>query len=414
MLFTLIRNEFRKLVRRPKTWIVFTMFAIFIGITVFGTYNGDKSMRYYSSPEFQIESEKSYLDYLTTEIDRINAMEQDNKDARVEELKSLIERKESSENNIKALEEMIKKGNTEENWKLELDNQIEIAEESIERLEKQGIDEQNQSWYLQSKQDLEYYTYLKENNIKPLFGWEYEAFGYMKQLMQILGMAILVAGIAVFMSDIVSGECTPATLKFLLVQPIKRSQVLLSKFIAVTLTAVIMILGLEAVGFGIVSATSNIKDSASLPVIIGKIYESKINAQGFAELTIKQGTGEMVTNPEMLMRALLLQVLFIITACAVVFMISSIIKSSMVTMGVSVLVLVFTGILSMLLSPLKKIAHLLFVNYGDTIAVLTGNTPLMYNNVNMTVSTGVIVMLVTIVVSYVIAHVVFTKKDILI
>lgn len=414
MLFTLIRNEFRKLVRRPKTWIVFALFAVFIGIMVFGTFKGDKNMRYYSSPEYQLENEKNNLDYYNDEIDRINEMDEEKKAARAEELQTMISSKKLSEESIKAYEEMIKNGDSKESWKLQLDSRILETKEYIDRLEKQGIDEHNQSWYLQEKQDLEYYTYLKDNNIEPLFGWEYEQFGYMKNLMQLLGMSMLVAGIAVFMSDIVSGECTPATLKFLLVQPIKRGQVLLSKFIAVVVTVVGMILGLEAVGFGIVSLTTKIKGSASLPVIIGKIYESKINAAGFAELTVKPGTGYMVTNAEMLFRALLIQTLFIITTCAVVFMISSIIKSSMVTMGVSVLALVFTGILSMVLNPVKKFAHLFFVNYGDTMSLLNGNSALMYNNVNMTVNMGVIVMLVTILVSYIIAHVVFTNKDILI
>ena len=80
--------------------------------------------------------------------------------------------------------------------------------------------------------------------------------------MQFLGMAILVAGIAVFMSDIVSGECTPATLKFLLIQPVTRGKVLLSKFIAVTITVLTMILGAELVGFLFVNLTSNISTSA--------------------------------------------------------------------------------------------------------------------------------------------------------
>jgi len=413
MLFILIKNEFRKLLRRPKTWIVFALFAAFVGLTMFGQYRSDKNMRYYSSPEYQLENVKSNLEYFTSEIDKINAIPEDKRDGYEETLNNYLAEKARLEESMKSYEDMIKKGDYSEAWKLELDNQIKSQKEVIKRIEEEGVNEYNQSWYSQTKKDLEYNTYLKENNIQPLYGWEFEAYGYMKSLMMILGMGILVAGIAVFMSDIVSGECTPATLKFLLVQPIKRGQVLLSKFIAVITMVLVMILGLELTGFGLVNAFSKI-EGGSFPVVIGKVYESKINAQGFAEITAKAGTGNMVTNNEMFIKALLLQMLFIITTCAVVFLISSVIKSSMISMGTSVMLLVFATILSVALSAVQKVAHLLFVNYGNTIGLLTGDSVFMFNNVNVTVNTGIIVMIVTTVISYVISHVVFSKRDILI
>ncbi|NKF07789.1 ABC transporter permease subunit [Clostridium gasigenes] len=413
MLFVLIKNELRKLIAKPKTWIVFILFAIFVGITIFGQYKVDKSMRYNSSPEYQLENAKSNLEYYTVEINKINDTAEDKKAGYVETLNSYVAEKAKVEESIKAYEDMIKNGNDEEVWKLELDNQINNQKETIKSLEDKGINEYNQNQYLKIKQELEYNNNLKDNNIKPLNGWEFEAYAHMKTLMGILGMGILVAGIAVFMSDIVSGECTPATLKFLLVQPIKRGAVLLSKFISVVIMVLAMILGLELTGFGVMNALSKI-EGGSYPVIIGKIYESKINVGGLAEISEKVGTGNMVTNNEMFIKALILQALFIITTCAVIFLISSIIKSSMVTMGLSVILLVFATILSVALSSVKKIAHLLFVNYGDPIGLLTGDSVFMYNNVNMTIKMGIIVMIITTVVSYVIAHVVFTKRDILI
>ena len=413
MLFVLIRNEFKKLVRKPKTWIVFALFAVFVGLSIFGQYKTEQSMKYYSSPEFQLENAKNNLDYFTQEIDRINDMTEENKASYVDSLKSYELEKARALESIKTYEDAIKKGKDEYGWKINLESEIKNQKENISRIESEGINEHNQTRYLQAKQDLEYNTYLMDNNIKPLYGWEFEAYGYMKNLMMVLGMGILVSGIAVFMSDIVAGECTPATLKFLLVQPIKRSKVLLSKFVSVVTMVLVMILGLELTGFGIVNAFSKI-EGASYPVIIERLYESKINTQGFAEITAKAGTGNMVTNNEMLIKAILLQVLFIITTCAVVFLISAVIKSSMISMGLSVMLLVFATILSVGLSQVQKIAHLLFVNYGNTIGLITGDSVLMFNNVNITVKMGIIVMVITTVVSYVIAHVVFTKRDILI
>lgn len=222
------------------------------------------------------------------------------------------------------------------------------------------------------------------------------------------------SGIAIFMSDIVSGECTPATLKFLLIQPITRGKVLLSKFIAATLTVLTMILGVEFIGFGIVNLMSKVSAS-NYPVRIGNLYKLEVvKATGTSQIVPIAGSGHMATNQELFIKAMLLQVLFIITACAFIFLVSSIIKSSMVTMAVTVVVSVFLTIGCVSLKPLKDLAHLVFLNYGDTMKLVIGSTPLMYSNPNMTVNNGIIVMIATTILSYIIGYLVFTKKDILI
>ena len=266
---------------------------------------------------------------------------------------------------------------------------------------------------MEAQEQLEMYTYLKDNNIEPLYGWEYEAYNYMTSLMQFLGMAILLCGIAVFMSDIVSGECTPATLKFLLVQPVTRGKVLLSKFLSVTLVVLVMIIGGELIGFSAVRLTSNL-GGANYPVNIGTQYNKVINSEGSAELVKVIGSGHMGTNSELLVKAMLFQALFIITACAVVFLISTLIKSSMITMAVSVVVTVFLTIASQSISSLKDIAHLLFVNYGDAIGIFSGSSAVMFKNSHMTVQNGIIVMVITSIVAYAIAYINFKNKDILI
>lgn len=407
MLLTLIKNELIKLLKKGKTWIVFVLFALFIGITIFGQYSSDKNMRMWQSPEKQLEMAKENLDYYKEELE-LNK----NSDVNPEYIASLEESIEYSKEQIKSYEDIIKNGVNEDEWKKQLDEEIEYAKESIIRYEKYD-DEWSKQYAMESKERLEQLTYLRDNNIKPLYGWEYDAYNYMSSLMQFLGIAILVAGIAVFMSDIVSGECTPATLKFLLIQPVTRGKVLLSKFIAVTITVLTMILGAEIVGFLFVNITSGVNNSA-YPVSIGTVYEKIINADGTTILSKVVGSGHMGTNLELFTKAMLFQALFIITACAVIFMISTLIKSSMITMAISVVVTVFLTIGSYNLSALRKIAHLVFLNFGDSISVFTGSSAMMMQNPNMTVTNGVIVMIVTTLVAYLIAHINFSKKDILI
>ena len=407
MLLTLIKNELIKLLKKGKTWIVFVLFALFIGITIFGQYSSDKNMRMWQSPEKQLEMAKENLDYYKEELE-LNK----NSDVNPEYIASLEESIEYSKEQIKSYEDIIKNGVNEDEWKKQLDEEIEYAKESIIRYEKYA-DEWSKQYAMESKERLEQLTYLRDNNIKPLYGWEYDSYNYMSSLMQFLGMAILVAGIAVFMSDIVSGECTPATLKFLLIQPVTRGKVLLSKFIAVTITVLTMILGAEIVGFLFVNITSGVNNSA-YPVSIGTVYEKIINADGTTILSKVVGSGHMGTNLELFTKAMLFQALFIITACAVIFMISTLIKSSMITMAISVVVTVFLTIGSYNLSALRKMAHLVFLNFGDSISVFTGSSAMMMQNPNMTVTNGVIVMIVTTLVAYLIAHINFSKKDILI
>ena len=63
MLFTLIKNELIKLLRKAKTWIVFGLFTIFIAVTIFAQYKSDKNIREWRTPEKQLEMAQDNLEY---------------------------------------------------------------------------------------------------------------------------------------------------------------------------------------------------------------------------------------------------------------------------------------------------------------------------------------------------------------
>ena len=440
MLFTLIKNELIKLMKKSKTWIVFALFATFILITIFVQYRDDKNMRIWNSPERQLKMAQDNLKYYNEELESNKET-----DVNPEYIAYLQDAIENSREQIKNYEYIIKNGLDEDAWKIQLDQMIEYSKQTIENY-KNYDDEWSKRYLMQEQDNLEIYNYLRDNNIEPLYGWEYEAYNYMTSLMQFLGAGLLVCGIAVFMSDIVSGECTPATLKFLLVQPVTRGKVLLSKFIAVTLTVITMILGAELIGFVFVNLTSKL-GGASYPVSLGAKYNKIINSEGIAELVKVVGSGHIGSNLELFVKSMLFQGLFIVATCSVVFLISTLIKSSMVTMALSsmlfqglfivatcsvvflistlikssmvtmalsVVVTVFLTIASQLMVTIKDFAHLIFVNYADGISILTGSSALTFNNPNMTVQNGIIIMIATSVISYIIAHINFTRKDILI
>ena len=401
MLLTLIKNEFIKIFKRSKTWIVFGLFIAFIGITAFGTWMNDKHMKEWTSPEYQIKQAEEQLVHIRNDIKRAEAdgdpqWIQNSKDIETSLLKQI------EDNN-----EIIKNGISEDAWKKQLDESIKSTENMIKQYEEDGINEWNKRWYAQSKQQLDDLKYLKDNNIKPLQGWEYHAFNFLRTLNSFFGLGV-------FMSDIVSGECTPATLKFLLVQPVKRGKILLSKFIVSVITVLSLILIPQLVGMTVVNMTSNV-DASDYPVRIEQKYE-KVFDQGSGEMIMKQipDTSKMVTNNESAVRTIGYQALFILSACSVIFMISTIFKSSMISMAVSVISTIFLAIGTQAISSIRDISHLLFTTYADAGSLVTSDLALMYQNPKLTTTNGIVCMIITAIIAYIIAHINFTKKDILI
>ena len=144
-------------------------------------------------------------------------------------IKSINSSIEHYEQTIELNKKILEEGISEDSWKMELDMSIANVKNAIKEYEENGTKERYKVDYLSLQEELENLEYLKENNIMPLKGWEYQEYNFLESLTMILSIGLLAAGIAVFMSDILSGESTPPTLKFLLVQPVSRGKILFSK-----------------------------------------------------------------------------------------------------------------------------------------------------------------------------------------
>lgn len=408
MLLTLIKNEFIKIFKRSKTWIVFGLFIVFIGITAFGTWMNDKNMKEWTSPEYQIQQAEEQLVHIRNDIKRA---EEDGDQKWIQNSKEI---ETSLLKQIDINKEIIKNGISEDAWKKQLDESIKSTENTIKQYEEDGISEWNKRWYAESKQQLDDLKYLKNNNIKPLQGWEYQAFNFLQMLNSFFGLGVLIAGISVFMSDMVSGECTPATLKFLLVQPVTRGKILFSKFIVSTVTVLSLILIPQLVGMTVVNMTSDV-DASKYPVRVEQKYEKAFD-QSSGEMIMNQipDTSKMITNTENAFRTIGYQSLFILSACSIVFMISTLFKSSMTSMAVSVISTIFLSIGTQAISSIRNISHLLFTTYADAGSLVTSKLALMYQNPKLTTTNGIICLIITAIIAYTIAHINFIKKDILI
>lgn len=407
MLFTLVKNELIKIFSRTKTWIVVCLFAIFVSGLAVISYKEAKNAEYSYSPQGQIEYLNRQKEWNN---ERIKQLKDSSESWAEEEINSLNIQNENLDQSISKQQKLIDNEDYTEVWKSTLKSEKEELQQVINEGNLSGISKERCEERIK-----EIDTFLEKDQ-KPIESWEFDAVNFAGMLIKVLGMVILVAGIAVFMSDIVSGESTPPTLKFLLVQPITRGKVILSKFMAVVITVVGLIGGLELIGFGVVGAIAGF-DGGKMPLKIGVRYAwdySNLDYSGMPTLTQVSGSGIISTKGAALLQSFALQILFIVACCAFIFLISAIFKSSMTTMALSVIISVASTISCIVSNSIGKMAHLLFLNYGATVNVITGDVVQNFNNPNFSIGLGVALMCLTIVVSYILAHIIFSKKDILI
>ena len=163
-----------------------------------------------------------------------------------------------------------------------------------------------------------------------------------------------------------------------------------------------------------VNLTSNV-NASDYPIRVGQQYEKVFNPE-YGEMVLEKipETSEMITNMDFAFRSIGYQALFIIACCSVIFMFSTIFKSSMISMAISVISTIFLSIGAQVIGTLKEYSHLLFTTYADSSSLVTSKLALMYNNENLTITNGIICIALTIIISYLISHINFTKKDILI
>ncbi len=400
MIFILISNEVKKLMRRKKTIIIFAAFVLLTVAIGYGSYKENQNMKQWSSPEFRQKNVEESIKYMKQDLENANISEEDKK-----------YHKENIANMESELEQIkLEVSGKTVDWKISLKDQIDNLEKTLN--DKSILLGANQKDRV--KLELQQAKYLYDNNMKPQDRNTFDAFSFIKTLFMVLGTIFIAVGVMVFTGDIVSGEFTPPTMKVLLTQPVSRAKVLASKFIAVAGVAIILIIAVEIIAFiimGLIFGFGN----PNYPMITGTMYKLDLaqSAYGGHPLVAMAGSSYIISTGAFVLRMFLFQTLFIITCVSVGFTLSSIVKSSMVSVSVSIVIVVaFTILLEM--PALKKLAQYIFTSYGTVGQVLTGEVVMRYNNPNVSTAFGIGALIVTSLVCYLISHIVFTKKDILI
>lgn len=401
-MMTLIANEFKKLMSRKKTYIVVGVFAVLMLIMCYASYKQSESYRNFSEPASRKANIESRIKQINSDLEK-PSVKDERKIEEKQELLSLNEELDSLQNEIQL---------QSSDWKEALQKKIDSGNKQIDEMKQQGYDKSEDIEGI--RKDVITNKYLVDNNIKPKDRGKVNALDFIEGAIDSLGVIFLIIGVSLFASDMVSGEFTPPTMKVLLTQPVSRGKVLLSKFISVALTAIALIVGVELLAFvfmGLIFGFGN----AMYPITVGTKYVlgAKDLSTGMTGVVGVFGSTLIIPEWKYMIYVLLLQVLFIIACTSFAFLASTLFKSSMASMASSILIAIAMTIIQNIPS-FKKIIPYLLVTYGSFGNIITSNIIQSSQLLQLTPAFSCIALVVWTVVCYVISHIVFVKRDVLI
>jgi len=208
----------------------------------------------------------------------------------------------------------------------------------------------------------------------------------MKDLIMIIALFIIIIG-----ANVTANEFSTGTIKLLLIRPVKRWKILLSKYIATLLTAIIMLLILFVISFIVGGLFFGFK-GVSVPYLAytnGAVKEASFVFQIFFQYGLK--------CVDMLMMVTL------------AFMISTVFRNNALAIGIGVFLMFVGGTIVQIFSKLNCnwVKYILFANtdltqYFDGIPVVKG----------MTLAFSLTVLAIYFVIFNLIAWTVFLKRDV--
>lgn len=362
---------------------------------------------------------EQYEDMIQKRKSEINSIEEEIKIKSDSEVVNLKESKQHLENEIKMFEGEIVELNEilqyPMEWRGILEKDIEKTKEQIEERRKDISDRNTIEAEISSMEDnININKYYLENDIEPVYEWQmYPVF----TLLNLSNLFIILVPLFIVLlgSDIVSDEGTNETFKFLLIQPEKRSKILASKFLTLLSIVLITVFGIQLIlflGIGIVRGFPDLE----MLIRIGMKYELNneyMIKAGYPVLRLIIGSGEITTYGILLVQSLILQGIYTIGCCFVVFMFSTIFKNNLVSLIAGTIVVVGGAIIPMLGEGIGRLMHLNFFIYGWSKDIITGDMQWTMNNPHMLASVGATVIIITSIIAYSIANSKFKKRDIL-
>ncbi len=397
----LVFNEFIKLFAKKKTYIILLLFVALSGIFVAVNESSENSYLKYNSPMYKLDNVKNQIAYQKTYIEEVNA---DNNYTKEDKERILAD----SQSYLQSLE--LEKSNLEkevakyspDNWRDRANNQIEEYQSYIE-----GADEASKIYY---QKEIEKIQIHLDENIPLDDAYMNTGINYYIRNITMVATGFLAFGLILFCGDSVSNEYNPATLKFLLIQPVSRIKVLFSKYIVMLLSSLGLIMLTQFFFFLGVSLVKGFGNFAR-PMLVDTKYEF-ILKNGNKVLNEITGSGHYIDLSSYLIRALLLQGLYIVVMVTFIFMVSTLVKSGIVSLTINISALLGANIIYNLSTTYRQFSPFIFIHYSNIESIISGDVIAQTKNLMFTYETITIVSIISILVFMGIALTVFKKRDI--
>lgn len=393
-MFSLIQNEFIKLRYRKKFIITIIILAALCALFAFAY----AKLSNLETPDMEIKSYQANIDLLQKEK---SSTSDKTKKAQYEQT---IQKYKNAMEQIKLSEKT-----SSSNWKSALKSNITLLKTQKENADDLTAENSKEYFNKQIITD----NYYINHNIKPTKENATSAQDYLLNLLALIGTILIPIIIAIFTSDIVSGEFTPPTMKVLLTRPISRTKLILSKYFTSILASIGVIMIIEILAYVISGLIFGFGNSNN-PVTIGTTYTKSLvkDVSGSANLIPVLGSSYVITYSKFIILTLLFEVVYIIACTSIFFLISTLLKSSAISMAISIVLPVVCAILGQI-PYLKKIFPFLFTQYGSFTSVVNGTIASSSGATFVTPLFSILFLVILSIVTCTASVLIFRKKDIL-
>jgi ABC-2 type transport system permease protein len=274
-------------------------------------------------------------------------------------------------------------------WRTTLQQQIIDTQN---RLTSSGISEE---WKSQLQLRIQQQQYYLDNNINPL---EPGAPTFMRTFAEHSINLFLPLMVMVIAADLVSSERSAGTVKLLLTRPVKRWRVLMSKFIALILSVSIIIFLFGILSYLISGLVFGYKGWTA-PIMTGFTTDAgELNTSAV----------QMIPQWQYLLMEFSLVWFVAIIVGTITFMLSVLIRSTPVGMGVMLATLISGAILSGMVSSWESAKYLFMINL-DLTGYLAGKAPPIEG---MSLGFSMVVLTIWGIAALFVSFLVFIRQDI--
>lgn len=401
MFMGLIKNEFIKLFSKKKTYIILFLFIALSGVFVAVNEVSENNYLKYNSPKYRVSNMEENIKYQKEYLDSIAKDETLSEEDRTKQLASAEESLSYMEDELARLKESMI--NEEEiDWRISAQAELDSLKEELKT-----ADEENKFYIKNNITKIQ--THI-DHNIPMDEESLNKGFNYLLLNIMVVASGFLAFGLILFNADSVSTEYNPGTLKFLLIQPVTRVKVLLSKYIVMLTSSIILIIITQLIfclGVGLIKGFG----SLNRPILVGHQYEFVVE---FGEKILREipYTIHYIPLSQYLLKALLLECIIIVVMVSFIFMISTISKSSVIAMTITIGALLGSNIVYMLSSTYKKLSAFIFLHFTNIEPIITGTIVRETKSLHFTYNNVIIVSIITSFVFLLISLGIFKKRDI--